>query len=405
MGWDPAGSHSRTAGATLYEVPGDHAVIYEDDPLQFGSEKLGSQVAGRNDANGSIRETHLLTGDPETDVDDLPEQTISRLTAAEAAIPQRQDADSEAGAEASGDVREVSPPDADGQPASPPVRVDLQQEGITRTNPYARAPEQESVAPPDQGDVNKPAEYPEPVDAALAPAAERPRGNRRRLVLVLIPVLLIVAAIIGASVLAALLLSPADEMPTAETETATPTPDVGSTIAAAVAVALAVQTTPSPANLASARESAAPPNTPPQSVSLPQVPQSPPMPSQHVNWEQPPQISETGDLVFRARIDKGANFVPAGPRCGFGNVSLADNADAFYGFVIPRSMAAPCGTGPSDLVSNRYYYSDNLLTVTVQLSSEIADQPGLMVCLWTGGGTDEENHLLDCAPARRPDNG
>ena len=401
MGWDPAGSHSRTAGATLYEVPGDHAVIYEDDPLQFGSDKLGSQVAGRNDANGSIRETHLLTGDPETEVADQSEQTRLRSAAAEAAIPQRLDADPEA----SGGVREVSLPDADGQPASPPVGADLQQERITRTNPYARAPELESVPPPDQGDVNKPAEYPEPVDAALAPAVETRRGNRRRLVLVLIPVLLIVAAIIAASVLAALLLSPADEMPTAETETATPTPDVGSTIAAAVAVAFAVQTTPSPANPASARESAAPPNTSPQSVSLPQVPQSPPMPSQHVNWEQPPQISETGDLVFRARIDKGANFVPAGPRCGFGNVSLADNGDAFYGFVIPRSMAAPCGTGPSDLVSNRYYYSDNLLTVTVQLSSQIADQPGLMVCLWTGGGADEENRMLDCAPARRPDNG
>lgn len=401
MGWDPGGSHSRTAGATLYEVPGDHAVIYEDDPLQFGSDKLSSQVAGRNDANGSIRETHLLTANSETDVDDLPEQTLSRSTTAEAVIPQQEDADSEA----SGGVREVSPPDADGQPAPPRVEVDLQQEGITSIDPYAQAPEPESVPPPDQGDVNKPAEYPETEDAALAPAVETRRGNRRRLVLVLIPVLLIVAAIIGASVLAALLLSPADEMPTAEMETATPTPDVGSTIAAAVAVAFAVQTTPSPANPASVGESAAPPNTPPQSVSLPQVPQSPPMPSQHVNWEQPPEISETGDLVFRARIDKGANFVPAGPRCGFGNVSLADNGDAFYGFVIPRSMAAPCGTGPSDLVSNRYYYSDNLLTVTVQLSSEIADQPGLMVCLWTGGSTDEENHLLDCAPARRPDNG
>ena len=401
MGWDPAGSHSRTAGATLYEVPGDHAVIYEDDPLQFGSDKLGSQVAGRNDANGSTRETRLLTANSETDVDDLPEQTISRLTAAEAAIPQRQDADSEA----SGGVREVSLPNADGQPAPPPVGADLQQEGVTRTNQHARAPEQESVAPPDQGDVSKPAEYPEPVDAALAPDVGRRRPNRTRLVLVLIAGLLTVAAIVAGSVLAALLLSPADEMPTAETATATPTPDVGSTIAAAVAVAFAVQTTPSPANPASARESTAPPNTPPQSVSLPQVPQSPPMPSQHVNWEQPPEISETGDLVFRARIDKGANFVPAGPRCGFGNVSLADNGDAFYGFVIPRSMAAPCGTGPSDLVSNRYDYSDNLLTVTVQLPSQIADQPGLMVCLWTGGGADEENRMLDCAPARRPDNG
>ena len=97
--------------------------------------------------------------------------------------------------------------------------------------------------------------------------------------------------------------------------------------------------------------------------------------------------------------------MPAGPGCGFGNVSLADNANAFYGFVIPGSMAVPCGTGPSDLVSNRYDYSDNLLTVTVQLPSEIADQQGLMVCLWTGGGADEENRLLDCAPARRPDNG
>ena len=234
----------------------------------------------------------------------------------------------------------------------------------------------------------------------MVPAAERRRGNRRRLVLVLIPVLLIVAAIIGASVLAALLLSQPNEVTTAET--AAPTPDVDSTIAAAIAMAVAAQLTPTPENPASARESTASPNTPPQSVSLPQLPPSPPTPSKYVNWEQPPEISETGDLVFKARIDEGANFMPAGPRCGFGNVSLADNADAFYGFVIPRSMATPCGAGPSDWVSNRYYYSDNLLTVTVRLSSEIAERQGLMVCLWTGGGTDEENHPLDCAPARRP---
>ena len=78
MGWDPAGSHSQTAGTTLYEVPGDHVVIYEDDTLQFGSEKLGSQVAVRNDANGSTQETRLLTANSETDVDDLSEQTIPR---------------------------------------------------------------------------------------------------------------------------------------------------------------------------------------------------------------------------------------------------------------------------------------------------------------------------------------
>lgn len=400
MGWDPGRSHPPTTGATLYEVPGDHAVIYEGDVLQFGPEKPGSRVAARNNANGGTGETHPRTGDSETDVVELPEQTIPRPTAAEAAIHQRQDADSEAGAEASGDVTEVSPPDVDGQLVRPHGEVDLRHEEIPRINRYAKVPEQESVPPPDRGNADTPTEYPEPEDAALAPDAERRKPNRRRLFLVLIPISLAVAAILGAGVLAALLLSQRDESTTAET--VAPTPDVGSTIAAAVAMAVAAQLTPTPANSASVRESAAPPDTPPQSVSLPQIPSSSPTLSRYVNWEQPPQISETGDLAFKARIDEGANFMPAGRHCGFGNVSLTDNASAFYGFVIPRSMALPCGEKPSDWVSNRYYYSDSLLTVTVQLSSQIVEQHGLMVCLWTGGGTDEENRLLDCAPVGRP---
>ncbi len=400
MGWDPAASHPPTAGATLYEVPGDHAVIYEDDVLQFGSQKLGSQVGARNDANGSIRETHLLTGNPETDVDDPSEQTIPRSTAADAAIPQRRDADSEAGAEANADLRQVSPPDADGQPAPPQGEVDLRQEGIANIDPYTPGQEEENVPPPDQGDVSKPAEYPEPENAAPAPGAERRRRNRRRLALVLIPILLTVAVIVGASALAALVLSQPDEMMTAET--ATPPPDVGSTISAAVAMAVAAQLTPTSENAASGSESAAPTNTTPQSVSLPQVSPSPLTLSKYVTWEQPPSLSETGDLVFRARIDEEANFTPAGRQCGFGNVSLTDNANTLYGSVIPRSMAIPCGAKPSDWVSNRYYFSDSLLTVTVQLPSQIVEQHGLMVCLWTGGGTDEENRLLDCAPVGRP---
>ncbi len=394
MGWGPGRSHPPTAGATLYEVSGDHAVIYEDNALLFGSEKLRGQVTVRDGADGVTREMQLRTGCSEIAVDDLSEQTSFRSTAAETAIPQWQDA----GSEANGDAREVSPPDADGRPAPPPVEVDLQQEGITSIDPYAPAPEPESVPPPDLGDVYKPAQYPEPVDAALEPDAKR-RRNRKRLALVLIPVSLTVAVIVGASVLAALVLSQPDEMTTAETAVATP--DVGSTISAAVAMAVAAQITPTSANPASVGESTAPPNTPPQSASLPQVPLSPPMPSKYVTWEQPPRLSETGDLVFRARIDEGANFTPAGRHCGLGNVSLMDNANAFYGSVIPRAMALPCGAGSSDWVSDRYHFSDSLLTVTVQLSSKLSEQRGLMVCLWTGG-TDEENRLLDCAPVRRP---
>ena len=280
-----------------------------------------------------------------------------------------------------------------GDPAPQREEIDFQQERTARLDSEILTQGRELTPPPEA------VEYPGSEDVALTPGMAGRHQNRRRFVLPLILALLLVTGIVGVGVLAVVLLAPSQETSTAET--VEPTRDLDATIAAALAMAIAAQN-PAQTNPTNDGEEAAPSTVQPRSESVPQIPPSPTMLSGYVDWERTPEISETGKLVFRARIDEGADFVAAGRHCGFENVSLTDNATAFYGSVIPRSMAMPCGADPGDWVSNQYYYADNLLTVTVQLSSEIAAHPGLMLCLWTGGATDEKNRLLECVPVHQP---
>ena len=104
-------------------------------------------------------------------------------------------------------------------------------------------------------------------------------------------------------------------------------------------------------------------------------------------------------MAFRARIDEKAGFVVAGTHCGFANVTLTDDSDAFYGTIIPHSMANACGGLSGDWVADHYLYISNLLTVRLQIDPVAAQHPGLTLCLWKGGTTEK---LLDCAPVKRP---
>ena len=429
----PRGGNPQASSATLYEVPGDHPVTYEDDIHQSGAERPRDRVAVRTDPDGSGRVANPQRDDAGTNAEECPEETTSQSLNVGAARRQQEDARPEIGAEASGEVGEgpsteapdrshdvrrddaTGPPgsvprhaernidqppeDVDWDPAPQREEIDFQQEGTVRLDSEVLTQGGESAPPREHGDIHTSAEYTGSEAAALTPDRARRRQNRRRFVLPLILALLLVTGIIGAGVLAAILLAPSQETSTAET--VEPTRDLDATIAAALAMAIAAQN-PAQTNPTNDGEEAAPATVQPRSESVPQIPPSPTVLSGYVNWEQTPEISVTGKLVFKARIDEGAHFVAAGDHCGFANVSLTDNANVSYGSVIPRSMSIPCGAGPGDWVSNQYYYAGNLLTVTVQLSSEIAAHPGLMLCLWTGSGTDAGNRLLDCVPVRPP---
>ena len=104
-------------------------------------------------------------------------------------------------------------------------------------------------------------------------------------------------------------------------------------------------------------------------------------------------------MAFRARIDEKANFVVAGSSCGFTNLTLTDDNDAFYGAIIPRGMSIACGTLHGDWITDHYQYIGNLLTVRLQINPVAALHPGLKLCLWTSGMTQE---LLECIPVQQP---
>ena len=421
------------SGATLYEVPGDHPVTYEDDVRQSDGQRPRDRVAVRNDPDGSERVATRQRDDAGTNAEECPEQTTSPSLSAETTRRQQEDPRPEIGTEVSeeagegplteapdgshdvrrdaatglpgsvpgGAERKIGQPPEDADWDSVPQNddIDFQQEGTARLDSEVLTPGLELTPPPEDAIIPTFAEYPGSEDVAVTPGMAGRHRNRRRFVLPLILALLLVAGIIGAGVLAAALFAPSPE--TATAETVEPTPDLDATIAAALAMAIAAQR-PDQATPINDGEESASATVQPRSGSVPQIAPSPTVLSGYVNWEQPPEISATGKLVFKARIDEEAHFVAAGRHCGFANVSLTDNANVPYGSIIPRSMSVPCGSDPGDWVSTRYYYADNLLTVILQLSSEIAAQPGLMLCLWTGGATDEENRLLDCVPVRRP---
>ena len=391
------------SGATLYEVPGDHPVTYEDDVRQSDGQRPRDRVAVRNDPDGSERVATRQRDDAGTNAEECPEQTTSPSLSAETTRRQQEDPRPEIGTEVSEESGEdplTEAPDgshdvrrdaATGLPGSVPGGAERKIGQPPEDADWDSVPQNDDIDFQQEGTGSE--------DVAVTPGMAGRHRNRRRFVLPLILALLLVAGIIGAGVLAAALFAPSPE--TATAETAEPTPDLDATIAAALAMAIAAQR-PDQANPINDGEEAASATVQPRSESVPQIAPSPTVLSGYVNWEQPPEISATGKLVFKARIDEQAHFVAAGRHCGFANVSLTDNANVSYGSVIPRSMSIPCGSDPGDWISTQYYYADNLLTVTLQLSSEIAVQPSLMLCLWTGGATDEENRLLDCVPVRQP---
>ncbi|MCY4555282.1 MAG: DnaJ domain-containing protein [Chloroflexi bacterium] len=188
------------------------------------------------------------------------------------------------------------------------------------------------------------------------------------------------------------------------------TPDLGATIMAAVAAALPTppvtpiatppQHEPQSSNLTAA-------NTLPPSLTLDRLPTvecpacaipEPPADG-NVEWVREPKVSQAGVMAFRARINERANFVPASGSCGFENLTLTDNSGDFYGAIVPHGMDIACGAFPGDRVAETYRYVGNLLTVRLQIDPVAASHPGLTLCLWSGGTSQE---LLACEPVKQP---
>ena len=254
--------------------------------------------------------------------------------------------------------------------------------------------------------------------------ATGPNSRRRFLLLPLLFTFGLLLGIAGVCTIAyALVASSSREQ---AGESVEPTPDLDATVAAAIAM-IPMLLTPSPvASPEKGTASNAPPiptvgGTEPQSPRPPMANTPSPAPAfdrlptiecpgcplphppghRYVEWVRVPKVSQSGVLSFRARIDETAGFVPAGPNCGFGNLTLTDDG-AFYGAIIPNSMAIACGTVPGDWTSQEYHYQGALLTVRVEMDPVAAMHQGLKLCLWAGGMTEEQSRLLDCIPVMRP---
>ena len=249
------------------------------------------------------------------------------------------------------------------------------------------------------------------------PSTDRQTNALKRLLVPLLITLIPLAAIAGVGGFAYLLLG--GPTVASSRDIVEPTPDLQSTIEAAVALALIKTdaTTPTSSDDPEATDSSATrqevmPAVPPMDVTT--------HPERlrsficsycdatdvglghHVRWEWEPIVSEIGRLNIFARIDEQANFSGERIASCTANVSLSDDSGGFYGWVISRDRAKQCGVQPSDWVSDRYRYENNILSLGAQLDPAAATHPGLAVCLWTGGLTKNENRVLDCKRVRQP---
>ena len=123
----------------------------------------------------------------------------------------------------------------------------------------------------------------------------------------------------------------------------------------------------------------------------------------HVNWIEPPAVSNAGLLTFKAELKNGKVIIPPGITGGASNVTLTNGARALLGFVVP-----PAGPGwswnhrPGQWIAQTYTYRGNMLTVRASINPRAANQDGLTLCLWKGGKGGTGNEVLACKKVERP---
>lgn len=123
----------------------------------------------------------------------------------------------------------------------------------------------------------------------------------------------------------------------------------------------------------------------------------------HVNWIEPPAVSTSGMLTFKAELKNGKVLILPGITGGAANVTLTDGARVLLGFVVP-----PAGPGwswnhrPGQWIAQTYTYRSNSLTVRASIDPRAANQQGLTLCLWKGGKSGTGNEVLACKKVERP---
>ena len=413
------------AGAMWYEVPGDYPVRYQDDVSPSASERQFEQTARKwlEDAITAQQSDGPQFPADYGNKDDAqpPADTVPELPRLEPPIHYQRD-DMEREQE---QLREFRRQQEERQRDWEQRRDQIRTEQDANERTVTEKPDGGMDGPP-SGDDSAPVAA-EPVPPAVPMPSTTPGSRSRRNILApLVVSFVLLTVVVGVGMLVAyVVLSSSSGM--AAPEVVEPTPDLEATVAAAVAMIPALLT-PSP--VAQPRtdnpSDTAPIATVPSNA--PQLPQPPaantlaatqepdglpeiacpdctvpdPPADSYVEWVRDPKVLESGILSFRARIDEEANFVVAGPSCGFANLTLTDDSDAFYGAIIPRSMAVVCDTRLGDWIANQYYYIDNLLTVRLQINPAAALHPGLELCLWTGGMIEEQSRLLECIPVKQP---
>ena len=302
-------------------------------------------------------------------------------------------------------------------------REQLRTEQAARVQSVSEEPGINAMEPPSGDDVVPVSAEPTQPAAAISSVTTRHQA-RRYLLAPLIVSFLTLTLVVGIGLLVAyVVLSASSGTPV--TAAVEPTRDLEATITAAVAAAMkpAPLTSSSAAvseagnasiatPIATLPESEQPSPHPPVADAVPPTLPSDLLPTVecpgcavpdppadgYVEWVREPKVSESGVLAFRARIDEQAGFVVAGASCGLANATLTD-AHAFYGAIIPHSMANACGGLPGDRIADQYTYFGNLLTVRLQMDPVAARHPHLTLCLWKGGVTED---LLDCVPVKQP---
>ena len=124
----------------------------------------------------------------------------------------------------------------------------------------------------------------------------------------------------------------------------------------------------------------------------------------YVEWELRPSVSSAGVLTLLARIDAGIDFIfPNAEGGSYSNIALTSATHDLLGTIVPPARPDWHWTPEPGLwVASEYRYSNNTLSVRAQMDTAAATHPGLRLCLWSGGTTDEQNQVLGCAPVQQP---
>ena len=112
-----------------------------------------------------------------------------------------------------------------------------------------------------------------------------------------------------------------------------------------------------------------------------------------VDWIQKPQVSASGRLSFKARIDEKHTLIFPSRDGGGSNVALSVG-ETLYGSVLPPSGPGWNWTSKrNQWIADTYTFRDGIFFVVAKVDPAVGTHPGLRMCIWTGG---TEGEVLAC---------